>query len=318
MTGFICTDVINASRTMLLTANDIVESSDGLWKWRGDLCELFSISESSLPSIQPPNAHFGTILWDGNDNEPFCGALVGCSIGDQQASLLAHCFASGCFLESSKFVEQTCIKCTFGTGAFMLAVCNHTCRPSQSLPAALFNTVACVPYFGKASFAIRIALEGGFSRAASLVDYFVDDLHLFKSVHEIDECFCQCAHSNGVVIRISEKSNDTLTAAAQSLISIENLSSSTTKANIARAIYECIAIRTKGLYDKFMAVLPVSEHENHHMPKLNVDGGLTACDRFMQLLADVLQCRIGNSHSYNIYLISNLLFVCFLFFNGEI
>lgn len=95
------TDVSNASRTMLFNINDLV--------WDADLLKVFGISENILPVVKPSfgNAVFGCTVKDSVFGRKI---PVNCIMGDQQASLFGHkCFSDGQ------------IKCTFGTGSFLLS-----------------------------------------------------------------------------------------------------------------------------------------------------------------------------------------------------
>lgn len=90
------TDVTNASRTLLFNIETL--------QWDENLCRLFKVPSSQLPTVYPSGHHYGDISLKQFHRVPIMGI-----IGDQQASLFGHC----CFSPGSS-------KCTFGTGAFML------------------------------------------------------------------------------------------------------------------------------------------------------------------------------------------------------
>ncbi len=92
------TEATNASRTMLMDLKT--------GQWDPELLEIFEIPISSLPEIKDSFSNFGSTskLDFLPDGIPITGIL-----GDQQAAL----FGQG-------GVEPGNIKCTYGTGAFVL------------------------------------------------------------------------------------------------------------------------------------------------------------------------------------------------------
>ncbi|MFM8365197.1 MAG: FGGY family carbohydrate kinase, partial [Verrucomicrobiota bacterium] len=91
------TDVSNASRTMLMNIH--------AGAWDSDLLELFNIPAAILPRIVSSSGPMGTATENFLGAEiPVCGA-----IGDQQSALFGqHC------------VQPGQVKCTYGTGCFLL------------------------------------------------------------------------------------------------------------------------------------------------------------------------------------------------------
>jgi glycerol kinase len=103
--GEYVTDATTASRTMLLD----LETAD----WSAEACEIFGLDPQALPVVADCAGVFG-------ETAEFGGALpvTGLAV-DQQAALLAErCFEAG----------QA--KCTYGTGAFLLATTGD--RPARS------------------------------------------------------------------------------------------------------------------------------------------------------------------------------------------
>ena len=92
------TDVSNASRTMLLNIHDLT--------WDPELLEIFGIPEAALPTPLPSAGTFATTHPSIFGREI---SITGVA-GDQHAALYGQaCFARGD------------MKCTYGTGAFLLA-----------------------------------------------------------------------------------------------------------------------------------------------------------------------------------------------------
>ncbi|MFM7684659.1 MAG: FGGY family carbohydrate kinase, partial [Actinomycetota bacterium] len=103
--GAFTTDVATAGRTLLL---DLERAA-----WSTEACELFGIDPASLPTVVGNAEPLGTTTVFGGE-VPVTGTCV-----DQQAALFAEaCRTSG----------QA--KCTYGTGAFMLACTGDT--PTRS------------------------------------------------------------------------------------------------------------------------------------------------------------------------------------------
>ena len=103
--GIHITDVTNASRTMLMDLRSL--------EWSPTLLKIMDVPERMLPDIRP-NAEVYGVCASVLPGVPVAGAL-----GDQQAALVGQaCFAPG---------E---VKCTYGTGAFLLM--NTGARPATS------------------------------------------------------------------------------------------------------------------------------------------------------------------------------------------
>src|SRR5690606_13845662 len=92
------TDVTNASRTLLMDLRSC--------EWSDEMCELLTVPRAALPTIQASAGLFGTTLGFAavRDGTPITGVA-----GDQHAAL----FGQGCLASGD-------VKCTYGTGAFVL------------------------------------------------------------------------------------------------------------------------------------------------------------------------------------------------------
>ena len=142
-----CTDVTNASRTMLF---DIHRGA-----WSDELCELFGVPAAALPEVVPSSGPLATV------DEGVFGAKVPVTgiAGDQQAALFGQaCFAPGM------------AKNTYGTGCFLLAHSGGT--PAVSGHRLL--TTAAATAGGTPAF----ALEGSVFVAGALVQWLRDRLGL--------------------------------------------------------------------------------------------------------------------------------------------
>jgi glycerol kinase len=118
LTGAYVTDAATASRTLLL---DLERGS-----WSAEACAAFGIDAASLPRIVGCAEAIGTTSAFG-DAVPVAGLAV-----DQQAAL----FAEGC-------LEPGAAKCTYGTGAFLLAtVGTRALRPHAGLVSCVASKSA--------------------------------------------------------------------------------------------------------------------------------------------------------------------------------
>ena len=111
LTGEFVTDVSTASRSLVTD----LDSTD----WDPDLLDLFGLGSEVLPTILPCDVVAGSTTAFGPEL-PVGGLVV-----DQQAALLAE----ACLLPGEA-------KCTFGTGAFVLANTGTTAARSSSGLAA--------------------------------------------------------------------------------------------------------------------------------------------------------------------------------------
>ncbi|MGZ4649452.1 MAG: FGGY family carbohydrate kinase, partial [Kineosporiaceae bacterium] len=150
--GAFVTDAATASRSLLVGLDDVT--------WNEELLDLFVLSGEALPTIVGSDTVVGTTGAFGGEL-PVTGLLV-----DQQAALLAE----AC-------LEVGTAKCTYGTGAFLLAQAGTTAVRSR---AGLTTSVAWrlrgrTPY----------CLDGQVYTAASAVRW-ITDLGLVRGAEELD------------------------------------------------------------------------------------------------------------------------------------
>jgi glycerol kinase len=202
------------------------------------------------------------VLGDGVVGE--VKAPVAALAGDQQASLYGHaCFAPG----------ET--KATFGTGAFVLQASGADCSPA---PHGLVRTAAALP----AGAEPRYALEGSIFAAGAAVDWLRDGLGLLADAAESETLARSVASTDGVyfVPALTGLGSPHWAPGARGVVS--GLTRGTRREHLVRAALEAIAFQTRDVLD----ALPQPP------PSLPVDGGLTANDFLVQLLADVCRAPI--------------------------
>ena len=125
--GVHVTDVTNASRTMLMGLRSLA--------WEGELLDELGIPAAMLPRIRSSSEVYGHGVGD------LAGVPISGDLGDQQAAL----FGQACF-------EAGQLKCTYGTGCFMLMHTGDRPVPSRH---GLITTVAARLDDGPASYALE-------------------------------------------------------------------------------------------------------------------------------------------------------------------
>jgi glycerol kinase len=254
------TDVTNASRTLLY---DIRAR-----RFDPELCALFGVPASMLPEVCPSAGRLAETR--GVPGLPDFIPITGVA-GDQQAAL----FGQDC-------TEPGDAKCTFGTGAFLLM--NIGTEPKISTRGML-TTVAWT-LDTEASRSTAYALEGSAFIAGALVQWLRDGLGLIAKAADIEPLARSVPDSGGVTIvpALTGLGAPHWRADARGLIT--GLTRGTTKAHIARAALEAIALQNVDLMTAMQADAELSI--NH----LRVDGGAAANDLLMQIEADLLEVQI--------------------------
>ena len=254
------TDVSNASRTLLY---DIVDR-----RFSPELCELFGVPAAVLPEPRPSAGRIGETRGVPGlpDGIPIAGVA-----GDQQAAL----FGQDC-------TEPGDAKCTFGTGAFLLMNIGAEPRPSKR---GLLTTVAWT-LDTDAARGTAYAFEGSAFIAGALVQWLRDGLGLIGAAPEIEALARSVPDSGGVTVvpALTGLGAPHWRAEARGLIT--GLTRGTTRAHIARAALEAIALQNVDL------VNAMQEDAGRTINSLRVDGGAAANDLLMQLEADLLGVQI--------------------------
>ena len=252
------TDASNASRTLLLPLAGA--------SWDPALCELFGVPQTALGQVVDNAGQFGTARADLLGHAvPITGLA-----GDQQSATIGQgCLAPG----------ET--KATYGTGAFVLA------NMGQTVPRSghrLLGTVLC-QLGGQRSY----ALEGSVFVAGSLIKWLRDSLGLIANAAESEALARSVADSGGVTVvpALSGLGAPHWLPEARGVIT--GLTFATTRAHIARAALEAMAMQTQDLARAFAA-------DGAEWTALKIDGGMSANDWMAQDLADVLQVPVERPH----------------------
>ena len=251
--GVHVTDVTNASRTMLMDLRTL--------EWSPRLLEALDVPERMLPEIRS-NAEVYGVCREVLPGVPVAGAL-----GDQQAALVGQtCFAPG---------E---VKCTYGTGAFLLKnTGSRIAGSAQGLIPTVGYLVGKEPVY---------ALEGSIAVTGSLVQWFRDSLGMIGSAAQIETLAMTVPDNGGcyVVPAFSGLYAPHWRPGARGVI--VGLTGYITRGHLARAVLEATAWQTRDVVDAMNAEsgIPVT--------RLKVDGGMTADHLLMQYVADVLDVPV--------------------------
>ncbi len=254
------TDVTNASRTLLMDLRTL--------QWADDLREFFGVPSQILPEILPSSGEFGKTR--GLDYLPDGLPITGVA-GDQQASLVGQgCLAAG---------EA---KCTYGTGAFLLA---HTGATPVASTRGLITTLAATLGTGPPQY----ALEGSVFIAGAAVQWFRDGLKAIGAAPEINDLYHQADPDSGVLFvpALTGLGAPHWEPAARG--TIFGITRATGIADLARATVEGVAFQVADLIDAVAADLPAS------LSSLRVDGGMARSDPFLQFQADLLNLPLLRS-----------------------
>jgi glycerol kinase len=243
------TDASNASRTMLF---DI-----GKGDWDDELLKIFGVPRSMLPEVRSSSEVYGETTLLGTPI-PIAGIA-----GDQQAAL----FGQAC-------TKPGMAKNTYGTGCFMLM---NTGTKRIASKNNLLTTVAW-----RIGDRTEYALEGSIFIAGAVVQWLRDGLEFFRSAPEIEALAKTVPDTGGVYLVPAFAGLGAPHWDQYARGTMVGLTRGTTKAHIARAALEAIALQTMDVLQAMQADSGIK------LKQLRVDGGASANDLLMQLQADLL------------------------------
>ncbi|MEU5655288.1 FGGY family carbohydrate kinase [Streptomyces sp. NPDC047737] len=249
LTGAFVTDAATAGRTQLLGLHDVGWSSAAL--------EIFGLSGEQLPTVVDCAGPVGTTTAFGGEI-PLTGLIV-----DQQAALLAQ-----------NALEPGNAKCTYGTGAFLLAQTGS--RPSTGAT----GLVSCVAWrlAGRTDY----CLDGQVYTAASAVRWLTD-LGVISAAADLDTVGATVPGTGGVTFVPALAGLAAPWWRSDLRGSVTGLGLDTTAGHLVRALCEGIAAQVVALADAVTCELGAP------LTALRVDGGLTRSALLMQTQADLLQ-----------------------------
>lgn len=257
------TEPSNASRTLLYNMN--------LGDWDAELLSLFKIKREFLPEIKDTFGLFGKtkgVTFLPND------IPITCLFGDQQSAL----FGQGVY-------DKGGMKCTYGTGAFLLLNIGDQPRLSKN---GLLTTLA-YQHKGKKYY----ALEGSSYICGAAVQWLRDNLNLFSLSSEVENLARKITNLEQVDNLLFYPYFSGIGSPhwkPEAKAAILGLSRDSNNEHLSYACLEGIALSIFELVQAF-------EHDlGDKIKSLNVDGGATKNNLLMQMQSNILQSNVVRPH----------------------
>ncbi|MBL6988959.1 MAG: glycerol kinase [Bacteriovoracaceae bacterium] len=253
------TEPSNASRTLLMNLKTN--------SWDPELLNMFGIKESFLPQIKDSFSDFGQT--EGLDFLPDGIPITG-MLGDQQSAL----FGQAGYRKGD-------MKCTYGTGAFILLNTGEEIKRSKS---GLLSTVA-YQHKGRAYY----ALEGSCYIAGAAVGWLRDNLKIIKKSSDVERLAKK-------VTNLAEMENIQFFPFftgigspywnADAKGAIMGLTRDTKDSHLARACLDGIALSINDLINALINDTGIAPSS------LRVDGGASANNLLMSIQATISNTEI--------------------------
>jgi glycerol kinase len=250
------TDHSNASRTMLMNLKTC--------EWDEQLLDIFRIPVHILPQIQPSLGKFG--VTDTN----LLGAAIPITaiLGDQQAALFGH----GCD-------RPGLMKCTYGTGSFLMA---HTGTDIVRSQHQLISTIAWTQTNSQQTLDVGYALEGSMFTSGACIQWLRDGIKIIKTAAETEELAKQVPDNGGVYFVPAFSGLGAPYWDMNARGAFFGITASVQPQHLVRAVLEAIA------YQVLEVVQAINASCTSPMQRLIVDGGACENNFLMQFQADVL------------------------------
>ncbi len=247
------TDPSTASRTLFFDANALA--------WDDALLDLFGVKRSMLPQVVPSAGFVGDVDFGAGLTVPLHALLV-----DQQAAL----FGQACFAPGE-------MKCTFGTGSFLLMNIGREMRLSNT---GLLTTVAW-----NVDSQTSYALDGGIFVTGSAVQWLAESLKLIPDPAASAAAAGRSTDADVVFVpALQGLAAPHWDAAVRG--AIFGLNRGTGPDDLTRATLDGIACR---VYE----VVTAMAHDAGRAPTvLKVDGGPSGNSYLMQMVADLLELDV--------------------------
>ncbi|MDO9181632.1 MAG: glycerol kinase GlpK [Bacteriovorax sp.] len=253
------TDASNASRTMLMNLKTT--------SWDQELLDLFNIKKEYLPIIEDSFHTFG--VTKGLSFLPDNIAITGI-LGDQQSAL----FGQAGFFEGE-------MKCTYGTGAFVLL------NTGDKLVYSKFGLLTTVEYRykGKPCY----ALEGSSYIAGAAVQWLRDNLQIISKSSEIEKLALEVKNLDELKHILFFPFFSGIGSPywnADAKASLVGLTRDSNRSHIAYATLEGIALSINDL------LTAMKNDTGLAIKTLKVDGGAVENNLLMQLQASISETKI--------------------------
>jgi len=250
--GGYVTDATTASRTLLLD----LDTTD----WSAEACAVFGLDPGALPRVADCAGIIGETAAFGRA-VPIAGLAV-----DQQAALLAErCFAAG----------QA--KCTYGTGAFLLATAGtRAVRSRGGLSASVAWRLA-----GTSSY----CLDGQVYTAGAAVRW-LGEVGLIEEASQLDAVGGSVPDTGGAMFLPSLAGLGAPQWRPAARGAFLGLGLATTRAHLVRAVIDGLAASVA------LLATAVAGDLGCPLTTLRADGGLTRSRLLLQAQADLLQVPV--------------------------
>jgi glycerol kinase len=229
-------------------------------RWSERACEIFGIDPATLPTVVGNAEALGECSLFGK-SVPVSGTCV-----DQQAALFAeHCHAAG---------EA---KCTYGTGAFMLA-----CTGDQ--PTRSTNGLVGCPAW-RVGDRLTYCLDGQVYTVGAAVSWLID-VGIMSEPADLDRLGATVEGAAGVTFVPALAGLAAPYWRPQAKAAFTGLTLGTERGHLVSAAIEGIAAQ--------VALLAIAAGRDLGSPltRLRVDGGLTRSSLLLQTQADLLQAPV--------------------------
>jgi len=247
------TDITNASRTMLYDSEKE--------EWSTELLKILDIPKNILPEVVSNAYDFGT-------TNLFGGSIhIGGMAGDQQASAIGQaCFKKG----------QT--KSTYGTGCFLLMNIGEKFHLSKN---KLLTTVAY-----KIGNQKMYCYEGSIFVAGSAIQWLRDKLFFFKDSKETELLYSKANTNENIIVVPALTGLGAPHWQPNARGAIFGLTRNTSIADIVKATLDSLC------YQTFDLIEGMEKDSGTKISEIRVDGGMTANNKFIESLSNILQINI--------------------------
>ena len=256
------TDVSNASRTLLFNIHTL--------SWDPEILHIFKIPIALLPEVRSNSELYGTTAAD-----LFGGPIpITSMVGDQQAALFGH----GCFHPGD-------VKCTYGTGSFILMNCGKHPTPTSHLTTVAWQ-------IGKNS--AEYAFEGVVYSSGSVIEWLREGLQIIRGPEEVEGLARGVPDSGGVYFVPAFHGLGSPYWDARVKGTILGLSQSTTKNHIIRAALEGIAHQVTDV------ILSMQEELGIRIPEVKCGGGVSQNHFLLEMQANLLSIPLKGAKNSEI------------------
>ncbi|MGH3373775.1 MAG: FGGY family carbohydrate kinase, partial [Actinoallomurus sp.] len=252
LTGAFVTDAATASRSLLF---DLAER-----RWSDEAWEIFGLAGDERPRVVRSDEVVATTSAFGGE-VPVAGVIV-----DQSAALWAQ-----------RCRDLGDVKCTYGSGAFLVANCgSRPARSAAGLSASVAWTVAEGP---------RWCLDGQIYTVGTALTW-LSSVGLLDGAADLDRLGDTVQDTAGAVFVPALAGLAAPYWQPGATGAFVGLTLAVTRAHLARAVCEGIAAQVTDL------AMAAATDLGRPVTGLRVDGGLTRSRVLMQLQADLLQCPV--------------------------